>query len=192
MSNNYFSLPRKRGVDNMGGMAVKVLFAPLDYFDEIKGLKTTSAPGDSVTIDGTHVFKAGYGFHQAYATTESVKAMLESQGELAGRSSKCKGEFFYPGTSKAAAEFDRKSKNDEFIFLFKDPNSNRYIQQGSEDNPTTVTANFDSATPAAGRKGWSFATEAHQLGMQYYEGDVDLHPEATNSGGTEDASAFVD
>jgi hypothetical protein len=178
-------------MDNMGGMAVEVLFAPLDYFAVIKKLKTTTAPGDSVTIDGSHTFKDGYGFHKAFATIESVKKMLESQGEIAGRSKKAKAEFFYPGTSKAAAEFDRQAQNDEFIFLFKDPNTGKRLQLGSEDYPAIVSANYDSATPASGRKGFAFTAEANQLGMQFYEGDIELAPEYGSSG-AEDESTYVD
>jgi hypothetical protein len=195
MANKYYTLPRRRGKDNMGGMGTRVLYAPISVFLLIKKLKTTIAPGDKVTIDGSHTFLTGEGFHTAYATTESVKKMLETQGELAGRSKKAKLEFFYPGTSKAAAEFDRQAQNDEFIFLVRDPNEpddTVWLQQGSEDFPVTVSANYDSATPGAGRKGWSFVAEAHQLGMQYYEGTITYADEALNSGGAEDDESFVD
>lgn len=190
---NYYSLPRKRGKENMGGMATQLLYAPLDYFQNIKQVKTTTEPGDAVTIDGSHVFKAGKGFHQAFAITESVKKMLEAQGELGGRSKKAKGEMFYAGTSKAAAEFDKKAVNDEFIILVKELNSQAWLQVGSEDFPAIFNGGYDSATPSSGRKGWTFPFEANQTGMQYYEGTRTLHPEALNSGsGDEDAETYVD
>jgi hypothetical protein len=193
MNKDYFSLPRRRGVDNMGGMGVQVLFAPLDSFElgGIKGLKTTDAPGDSVTIDGAHTFKSGKGWHVAFATPESVKHMLESQGELGGKSKKASIELFRPGMSKIDAEFDRKSQNDEFLMLVKDPNTGRFVQLGSEDFPAMFTNSWDSADPSSGRKGFSYKAEAHQLGLQYYEGTIVYADEYASSGGPEDDATYV-
>jgi hypothetical protein len=189
---NYYSLARRRGKDNMGGFATKVVFSALDEMDTIKGLKTTTNPGDSVSIDGSHSWKVGKGAHEIYFTSESVSLKAEPQGEMGGMSKKVVLTGFYPGTSEAAAELDRRGGNDEFIVWAIDPNTKRRVQIGSEDFPATIKCAYDSAAASSGRKGFTFTIEASMLGITFYEGVITLAPEALNSGnGVEDAETYV-
>jgi hypothetical protein len=190
---SYYSLPRRRGKDNMGGMATKFQFTDLDALDVIKDLKQTTDPGDSVTIDGNHVWKGGKGAHEIYFTSESVTLKVEPQGEMGGMSNKVTATGFYPGTSKVAAELARKGGNDEFIGWVIDPNTKKKVQIGSEDFPATIKCAYDSASAGSGRKGYTFTIEASMLGLTFYEGDITLDAEATNSGsGDEDAETYVE
>lgn len=189
----YYSLERRRGRDNMGGMATKFIFTQMDELLTIKGLKTTTSPGDSVTINGSHVWAATKGAHAIYFTTESVKLKAEPQGEKGGESKKITVSGFYPGTSKAAAELDRKGANDEFIGWVKDPNTGNFVQIGSEDFPATIKCTYDSGEAGSGRKGYSIEITASMVGITFYEGTFTMATEATNSGtGPEDDETYVE
>lgn len=194
MAANYYTLPRKRGKDNMGGMGTKVRFCSLDAMNTVKGLKTTTEPGDKVTIDGSHAWKAGQGCNEIYFTQESTTLKAEPQGEIGGMSQKVTGGGFYPGISKVGAELARQGGNDEFLAWMQDPNgpTDEWIQIGSEHFPAVIKCAFDSAQAASGRKGYTITIEASMLGLTFYSGTFTLAPEAVNSGaGTEDAESFV-
>jgi hypothetical protein len=168
---NYQNLPGLNGADNTSGLQVNCHFAPISEFLLIKGFKTTTDPGDSVTIDGSHTFAAGKGFTKAYGTLGTGQLTSESNGEVDGRGATNKGVFFHPGNKKEVAEFIRKGKNDDFIFLFHDADGT-INQVGSEGIPAKLTGKYDSATLGNGRKGWMIEVEAYAQGLAFYEGTI--------------------
>lgn len=197
----YFELKRPNGKDNMGGYSVKAWLAPLADFQTIKGLKAPGAPGDSVTINGSHVFNATKGWIPVYSTLKSAKTMMEAFAEIGVSGAKVTGELFRPGTSKLDAEFARQAQNEDFILLLKDINnhsdgSKRFLQFGSEEIPVAIKVSHDSATVDSGKKGFTFKIETYQLGLQFYEGtdpDTALAANALPSAiSLDDAATFVD
>lgn len=190
----YYDLPKRNGRQNMGGFSVLVYFAPLSVFTTVKDVKATTDPGDSVTIDGAHVFASTKGFIKAYTTLDTAKLLTETIGERGGRAKKITGEFVYPGMSKLAAELDRNCQNDEFVILVKDINpGGKFIQVGTKDLPADLMAKFDSGTVSSGRKGFTFSFEAYAHSLLFYEEDPELTLDATfaSTGGLEDAETYI-
>ena len=145
--------------------------APLRWFKAIKGFKTTNVVGDSVTINGSHEFQTGFGFIAAYGTLNSGKLQLTPTGERDGRGKKAAFEFFNPGNTKAAAEFDRTIKNESCIVLLQ--TADGVVQQvGGPGLGAEILGSYDSGTLESGRRGYTFKGEAYQNGNQFYEGDI--------------------
>ena len=169
------NLPGPQGKDNQPGLKGIIYIAPEDWFDVIKGFKTTGLPGDSVTIDGSHTFKPTKGFIRAYGTLDTVMLKLETVGERDGRGKKASFEFFNPGNTAAAAEFDRVVKNLSCIVLLQTPDG--VLQQvGSEGLGCEIVGSYDSGKLSGGRRGYTFKGEAYQNGTQFYAGDITLKP----------------
>ncbi len=190
----YYDLPKRNGRENMGGFSVVAYFAPLSAFTTIKDVKTTTNPGDSVTIDGAHVFAAGKGLIKCFTTLDTAKLATETVGERGGKSHKITGEFVYPGMSKLGAELARNCVNDEFLLFLKDINpGGKFIQVGTKDLPAEIMPKFDSGTVSSGRKGFTFSFESYALSMLFYESDPELTLDATfaSTGGLEDAETYI-
>ncbi len=190
----YYDLPKRNGRPNMGGFSVVAYFAPLSAFTTIKDVKGTTDPGDSVTIDGSHVFASNRGFIKVFTTLDTAKLASETVGERGGMAQKFTGEYFYPGNSKLAAELAKNCLTDEYILLLKDVNpGGKFIQIGTKDLPAEIKPKFDSGTISSGRKGYTFSFESFALSMLFYEGDPELTLDATfaSSGGLEDAETYV-
>ncbi|MGI4873382.1 MAG: hypothetical protein ACRYFX_19665 [Janthinobacterium lividum] len=176
-------LPGPEGKDNQPGLKQTVYIAPLRWFDVIKGFKTTTAAGDSVTIDGAHTFKANpatpgkdFGFLKAYATLDTAQLKIDPTGERDGRGAKASLEFFNPGNTKASAEFARQIKNESCLMLVKCPDGT-VEQIGAEDLGAEIVGSYDSGKLSGGRKGTIYKAEAYQNGHQFYEGAIDLLPD---------------
>ena len=170
---NYKSLPSQNGKNNMGGFTSNAFIAPISAFDVIKPLKSTTLPGDSVTIDGSHTFAVDEGFSKVYATLDKSKIDMTLVGDRDGKSFLIKGEIFHPGTEKDAAEFAAAAKNDNFIMIFKESNG-KNLQFGSADLPLIVNPSYSSANIGSGAKGWKFEFEAWTNQMQFYEGTITI------------------
>ena len=166
-------LPGNQGRDNQPGLQQTVFIAPIEWFDLIKGCKTTNAAGDSVTIDGSHTFKLGFGFLKAYSTLDTAQLKIDPTGERDGRGNKATLEFFNPGNSKESAEFHRVIKNHDCLVLVKTPEG--IVEQiGSEGLPAEIVGSYDSGKLSGGRRGTTYKTEAYQAGHQFYEGTIDI------------------
>ena len=155
----------------------------MEWFEKIAGIKTTNAAGDSVTIDGSHIFKDDpdnpgkkYGFLKAYSTLDASQLKIDPVGERDGRGYKSSLDFFNPGNSKASAEFMRIIKNHNNIVLVKTPDGT-VQQQGSEDLPAEIVGSYDSGKLSGGRRGTTYKSEAYQNGPLFYEGAIDIKPE---------------
>lgn len=164
-------LPGPQGKDNTPGLRDTIWIAPLRWFKQIKGFKTTNAAGDSVTINGTHEFLDGFGFIAAYGTLNTGKFKLDPTGERDGRGKKASFEFFNPGNTKAAAEFDRTIKNESCLVLLQ--TADGVVQQvGSAGLGAEILGSYDAGTLDSGRRGYTFKGEAYQNGNQFYEGTI--------------------
>lgn len=193
-ANKYYDIPRRNGKDNMGGFSCLAWIVPMSAFTTIKGVKTTTDPGDKVTIDGSHVFPSGKGFIKVYSTLDTAKLATETIGERGGHAAKITGELFAPGMSKLNAELARNCPNDEWMVMLKDTNdSTKFIQVGTEDLPATLMPKFDSGTISSGKKGFTFSFEAFGHGLLFYGTDPNTQLDATfaSSGGLEDAETYV-
>ncbi|MBJ6109447.1 hypothetical protein JAO73_10510 [Hymenobacter sp. BT523] len=166
-------LPGPSGADNQPGLKSTIYLAPEDWFAQIKGVKGTNAVGDSVTVDGSHTFKPGKGFIKAYGTLDSGMLKLDPVGERDGRGKKATFEFFNPGNTKAAAEFDRTVKNLTCIVLLQ--TADGVVQQvGTAGLGCEVLGSYDSGKLSGGRRGYTFKGESYQNGNLFYEGDIVL------------------
>jgi hypothetical protein len=171
-------LPGPQGKDNQPGLKSTIFIAPEDWFEKIAGFKTTNAPGDSVTIDGSHTFKDDplnpgkkYGFIKAYGTLDTGALKLDPVGDRDGRGKKATFEFFNPGNTPEAAEFDRTIKNLSCITLLQTPDG--VVQQvGSEGLGCEILGSYDSGKLSGGRRGYTFKGEAYQNGNQFYKGEI--------------------
>ena len=180
---NLNHLPGLGGKDNQPGLGQTIFIAPVEWFETIKGFKTSTGTGDSVTIDGSHSFKDDpanpgkkYGFLKAYSTLDTAQLKLAPIGERDGRGYKSTLQFFNPGNSPESAEFMRIIKNHNNLILVRTPDG--VVQQmGSEDLPAEIVGAYDSGKLSGGRRGTTYDAEAYQNGPIFYEGAIDTKPE---------------
>jgi hypothetical protein len=185
----YNHMPRRLAFanDNTGGAATEVLFAPKSFFTTIKGTKTTLvAPGDSVTIDGNHVFAPNldnppddYGFIKLETEQDVTELMAEAQGENGGKSFKLSLKAYLVGQDKITAEQARLMKNELGIAMVrsidKDPNTGLpvYWQLGNEDLLCYVVPGWGTGAGPAGKKGFPVTIEvSSNCPIQFYEGTI--------------------
>jgi len=175
-------LPGPQGKDNQPGLKGDIFVAPIEWFDKIADFKTTNAPGDSVTIDGSHTFLPNpatpgkdYGFLKVYSTLDTAQLKLDPTGERDGRGYKASLDFFNPGSGKEAAEFTRIIKNSSCIILVKTPDG-KIQQVGAEGLGAEIVGSYDTGKLSGGRRGTTYKAEAYQQGNQFYEGTIDLLP----------------
>ena len=168
-------LPGLGGKDNQPGLGQTIFIAPVEWFATIKGFKTTTGVGDSVTIDGDHTFLLGFGFLKAYSTLDTAQYKLAPVGDRDGRGYKADLEFFNPGNSPESAEFMRIIKNHNNIILVRTPDG--VVQQmGSEDLPAEIVGSYDSGKLSGGRRGTIYKAEAYQNGPVFYPGEITIKP----------------
>ncbi|HEX8506905.1 MAG TPA: hypothetical protein VF630_16185 [Hymenobacter sp.] len=166
-------LPGPQGKNNTPGLKSTIWIAPERWFKQIKGTKGTNAVGDSVTIDGSHEFLADKGFIQAYGTLDSGQLKFAPVGERDGRGKKATFEFFNPGNTKAAAEFDATVKNETCIVLLQ--TADGVVQQvGTAGLGCEILGEYDAGKLSGGRRGYTFKGESYQNGNLFYEGDIVL------------------
>jgi hypothetical protein len=185
----YKHMPRRLAFanDNTGGAATEILIAPLSFFTTIKETLTTLVnPGDSVTIDGSHVFAPNpddppndYGWIKAVTEQDVTELMAESQGERGGRSFKGGLKILLIGQDKVTAEQARLLKNEVGIVLArsidKDPVTGApvYWQLGSLDLLCDFIPGWGTGAGPAGRKGFPMTIEApSNCPIQFYEGTI--------------------
>ncbi len=184
----YANLPRELayGGDNTGGMGTEVLLATEEMFDIIKGTKVTGLPGDSVTIDGSHVFAPNpdaspddYGFIKARTEQDISEFMSEAQGENGGRTFKGTLKIALVGQGKTLIEQARVLKNRYGIALIKmiDKKAGTgapvYIQIGSGDMLCNFVPGWGVGQGPAGKKQGNITIEASMVSPCYfYEGAI--------------------
>ncbi|QNF34354.1 hypothetical protein HUW51_17090 [Adhaeribacter swui] len=171
MALDLFDLKGPDGADNNGGVKTVMYVAPERDFLAIKDTKKTTAPGDEVTIDGSHTFKPGKGFTEVYGTLDSSENKLEAVGERDGRSQKGTFEFFYPGNAKEAAVFARRVKNLACILIVEELDGIK-LQLGSKGLGIEIVGSYTSAKVSGGRRGWTFKGEYYTNKQLFYEGEI--------------------
>jgi hypothetical protein len=173
---DYSNVPTLDGADNLGGTKQVIYAAPIGWFDELKGVRTTTAEGDSVTIDGTHTFLAGKGFIKipcTYDTTKLAQAMREEADVTGGEIT---FEADIAGTKKQLAEFARWGQNDRWIVLVVLPD-NTLLQVGKDEELYAFAKfGFDTGTLTSGRRAFKMKVKAYQEGLLFYEGVITLKP----------------
>lgn len=166
-------LPGPQGKDNQPGVKGIMYIADESWFESIKGFRKTTAVGDTVTIDGSHTFKDGYGFIKAYGTQDTGMFKLDPVGDRDGRGKKASFEFFNPGNTPEAAEFDRIVKNLSCIVLLQ--TADGVVQQvGTEGLGCEIVGSYDAGKLSGGRRGYTFKGEAYQNGNIFYKGEIAL------------------
>ncbi len=170
------------GEDNPAGITSEVYVAPLLWFlaAGLKGVKTTTEPGDSVTIDGTHEFKAGLGFVECYATQDSSEPKITTIGEIDGYGGQVEFEFFHPGVKKEAAEFARWIRNTPCVVITRTQDG-KLLQWGTKGLGMSIPSDFSLAKLSGGRRGYTFKVTGYQAGLLYYEGDITLKRDAVGA-----------
>ncbi|SHL26693.1 hypothetical protein [Hymenobacter psychrotolerans] len=168
-----FDLKGPQGKDNTPGLKQNLFIAAEQDFTSIKGVKTSTGAGDSVTVDGTHGFAASKGFVKCYSTLGTAQLKLGNVGERDGRGKKIDFTFFHPGNAKEAAEFDRQIKNHSAIMLVTTADGT-VLQLGQEGLGVEILGEYDSGTLGSGRNGFTFKVEGYANGLLFYEGDIKL------------------
>lgn len=174
------------GNDNVSGLKQVLWAAPIGWFTPvtgIKGVKTVGTnPGDLVTIDGSHTFQTGKGFIKLYTTYDTAQLSMAAQENPDQNGSEFMIEAFYPGNSKAVAEFFRFGKNDVWIILAEDMNINPdtnapYIYQiGMPNLYAFLSTEFKTNTLKGDRKGYTMKFKCFDVSPKYYEGTITLKP----------------
>lgn len=163
--------------DKIGGTANYILVADVSDFTTIKGLKTTTNPGDTVTIDGSHVFAANKGFAKIYITPNTGILKLGNIGARDKRSKKPVYEGEMPGTDPIAIEAARHLKNRDVIVLVPLASlpAGSYAQVGSEDFPAELSDDYDSTVVEGdGARTKLMVEAAGAQSLVVYEGTVTL------------------
>lgn len=170
----YDHLGDLQGVDNPGGLAVDIFFAPLRAFLDLQGIKTgvgVVTLADTVSIDGSHTFDTGDGFFKLYGTLETGQVKYAQIGERDGRSLKVEGSLFHPGNSATAAGLLGQIKNERAIVIVKYADGTME-QIGNADLPCEISYEFETGTAGGGRRGYMVKFEAFQQRKQYYTGTI--------------------
>jgi len=167
------------GADNMGGLKSILYFAPYNDFLLIKEFKTTTDPGDAVTIDGSHTFTSPAGFYSMYSTLDTAELVAKITGERDSRGLEQELKFFVPGNNPVLAELMRKAKNDTFIVLVEDINSTTgsplVYQLGIKGLPAELFGEYSTGKLSSGKKGFEVTVKCFGNSMAYYEGTITLH-----------------
>lgn len=177
---NFADLLPPAGEDNPAGITSRVLVAPLLWF-ALNGVQKTIDPpvnpGDSVTIAGDHLFKAGFGFVECYATQDSSEPKISTIGDIDGYGGKVEFEFFHPGIKKEAGEFARWIRNTPCIVLTQTQDG-KWLQWGTEGLGMSIPSDFSLAKLSGGRRGYTYKVTGYQAGLLYYEGAIALKRDA--------------
>lgn len=175
---NYANLSTTGSSNNMGGMAIVLLYAPISYFTPGGIKKAPANPAtleESVTITQNHEFLPGKGFHSIRSILDTNKLKSDIVGERGGRGMKAEYECKISGNTKLMAALTAKFKNDEFIVLAK-MHDGTYIQLGSEDLPAEILPTHDTGTIENGVNSMMAKITTFELSRNWYEGTITHMP----------------
>ncbi len=161
------------GAGNTGGFLQNQFWAcPYADFLLLKGRKTTTAPGDLVTIDGSHTFSSGFGFWQFDTDLDSGKLAQEMTKAFA-TGHKFKVEFKIAGNAKVMAEWSMMSPTELYICLFKEAaQGGKTLQFGEDGLQAQLFFKHDNGTNSEGKREWTCELQVVQHSMLYYEGSI--------------------
>lgn len=162
--------------DNMGGFTVDAYICEtkdIDVEAEVSGSPATLAA--LVTLVGSHTMESEKKFTKVYITPRTFSMLMESQGEIDGKSFRPNGEFFYPSSRATGRGFAAKSKNAKVILIAVDPNTGDRIQIGTKTLPVFLSPRVEFGAAAPDRKGVFVAFEADSPVPGYnYNGVIPL------------------
>jgi len=180
-SPDYINLTGPNGTeDNIGGIITTLYYCPIGDFTTIQDtdetLATFATTYDKLaTISTAHTFTGSKGFLTMYNTQNTGMVEYSRQGERDGYSYKQVLKFFYPGAAALFYGWQRKAKNDRFIFLAKQPNGVIH-QIGSKQFPAYLAPEKGgTATSEGGRNGFEFTVESMASGPILYNATITLH-----------------
>lgn len=136
--------------------------------------KTTTDPGDSITLDGNIVLKTGKKFAQLEVISETGKVTETEVGVIGSQVFQSQFEFKLPKTILSDEWLDA-NPNACMVFIIEDKDGNMRVL-GNEKVPTTRTAAVGTNGPGlADEKTWAI-TIMDNTGRiaPYYEGTIDL------------------
>ncbi len=165
--------------DNMGGFTQQLFFAPVNDFLVIQTVVSNPTTFDQlVEIATAHTFKTGKCFLKGYCTMDRGKQDNKIQGDTDGKSFRIEGEFFLPGSLPKAHGFAAAAKNERFILLMEqiDSDSSGHLQVGTEMLPAKIDPEFTVATNASGVRGHVFKYYANTPRQYIYTGAVSTTP----------------
>ena len=165
--------------ENMGGIKQVVYFA---YHDDVETFPTKPvAPAtmeESAVLTGDIVMKTGKNMFAMYITDDTGEFVIESVGQVDGKSFVEHLSFFHPGLQKSILAFINAAKNANLVFIVTDSDSQQYLM-GDELRPAIYQGAPDGAGTAketAGRKGISMEFTYKTSNAFIYEGSIPLTP----------------
>jgi hypothetical protein len=174
------------GKQNMAGLVGDIYYCP------VTDILTYPALSAALALDTANasnfVCKTGKNFIKIYHTADTGKLEDSTVGDRDGKSKENHLEFFFPGSDKAVAEFERQALNTPCVVICKDTDGNlRVLGAVNLDSSTTVLSGeipafLDSANGTLGGaradkrgKTFSFKHNAPHAPI-FYKGSVPLTP----------------
>lgn len=182
---NYASLNWADGQDNIPGIRPVGYYALKSWitnFPEAKSGGDVSSFADYAKLDDTpgFTFEAGYGFLYVYGTEGKNKVDFEGQGEPDCKSFKNTYSFLYPGTDAEAKAFCRKMNNSDAVFVAVEFDGTKVVIGHPRIN-TVFSVTGTTGDERTSQKGCTIEVSCtHELPAPIYEGDIDLHPNASS------------
>lgn len=165
------------------GTKTKLYFVPIDEIDTWPALKTTTDPGDSITLDGDIVLDAvttGKGYWRTVdIVADTGQVMTAFVGERGGKSWDSTLNFFLPGTATATREWiDCLTQECNIALVPTRESPTEYVVYGSPDDPAEFeTVELDSGLAVGDRSGTNFSLKDVSGNMlRTYAGTLDLTP----------------
>lgn len=132
----------------------------------------TIIPNGGVRINGTHTLTAGKTFTRIELNDEESMSAFESLGKKYNRSGKMTAQFFHPGSSVEASNFNLLAKlNRQWIILV--PMASGKIEQlGTDNSFAEIVGSRTSGTRENPDSRWLFEASAYAKTVYYYEGTL--------------------
>ncbi len=164
--------------DNMGGFTIKAYIAEtkdIDVHPTIPDRLSAVSLAASVTLGNDLTMVVDKKFIEVYITPRTLLTLMESQGEIDGKSFRPNGEFFYPSTRAKARGFAAKMKNAKIILIVIDPNTGERLWIGTDLLPVFCSPRVEFGTAAPDRRGVFTAFESDSPSPGYdYDGVIPL------------------
>ena len=185
-------------VENLGGESPeaiggfnhrKILIAKADWFTTIaapKPLHDANTPANEgttfaelATVNGNHVFKAGYGFMTLEGVQELTDLTSPGIGNKKNRLFENKCQAVLAGSAAAILGFSRWIKNADCVVLIQEVGTSAYRQLGSDVYAASVTefeGKIEGAPEGVNTQTYTFSDkQVYQAPL--YTGSVDVMPE---------------
>lgn len=182
---DFGSLIWEDGQDNIPGVRPVGYYALKSWitnFPEATSDDDAVTFGDLAKLESVvgFTFTAGYGWLYVYGTEGKNKVDFEGQGERDCKSFKNTYSFLFPGTGAEAKAFCRKMNNSDSVFIAKEFDGTNVVIGHPRIN-TVFSVTGTTGDERTSQKGCTVTVECtHELPAPIYEGDIDLHPNASS------------